>query len=144
MKRMILLSAALLGVALSSPAQRARPTSSPSAVCSSPRPVARYVARAARPRAVAPVAPRGPIVTRGVRGREVFDSRSFGRGHWELRCERVRLPGYWDTRAVPAVHGWVLDLCGARVWGVVAPARWQRVWVPARYESRQRRVWVRY
>jgi hypothetical protein len=66
------------------------------------------------------------------------------RGRWELRCERVLVPGYWDVQCHLARYGWVYDLCGQRSWGVVEPAYQQRIWVPTRYENRSRRVWVRY
>jgi len=60
------------------------------------------------------------------------------------RLDEVLLPGHWDLRYVPAVYGWSRDGCGGRRWGVVAPAGHRHVWVPARYESQRRRVWVRY
>jgi len=56
----------------------------------------------------------------------------------------VLLPGYWDERHVPARYGWVYDACGNGRWGLVAPASCERFWVPARYETQRRRVWVRY
>lgn len=65
-------------------------------------------------------------------------------GRWETRCEQVLVPGYWDVEHHPAVYGWVYDSCGHRHWGVTEPAHDHRVWVPARYETRSRRVWVRH
>jgi hypothetical protein len=66
------------------------------------------------------------------------------RGRWENRCEQVLVPGYWDVQCHPATFGWVYDACGHRSWGVIEPAHEHRVWVPARYETQTRRVWVRY
>lgn len=71
-------------------------------------------------------------------------SHRHNHGHWENRCEQVLVPGYWDVQCHPATYGWVLDFCGHRVWGVVEPAHNHRVWVPARYETQTRRVWVSY
>lgn len=77
-------------------------------------------------------------------------SIGFGNGHnrncgrWETVYEEVLVPGYWDVQHHPAVYGWVYNACGNRVWGVVEPARDCRVWVPARYETRSRQVWVRH
>ena len=65
-----------------------------------------------------------------------------GRGYWETRHERVLVPGYWDRQFVPARYGWVYDSCGRRSWGIVCDAHYDRVWIPARWESRPRRVWV--
>lgn len=64
-------------------------------------------------------------------------------GRWETVRERVRVPGYWREEYVPARYGWIVDDCGVRVWGVVAPACTHRVWVPPCYEYRTRRVFVR-
>lgn len=64
------------------------------------------------------------------------------RGHWHTVYEEVLVPGYWQEEHVPATWGWIYESCGHRRWGVVAPASCRRVWVPARYETRSRQVWV--
>ena len=70
--------------------------------------------------------------------------RSFRRSHgrWELRTERVLIPGYWHDEHVPPTWGWIHDGCGRRHWGIVDPGGCRRVWVPPRYELRTRRVFV--
>src|SRR5262245_13813411 len=70
-----------------------------------------------------------------------YGHRSFG--HWETITEPVHIPGFWTEECVPARYGWVYDHCGRRVWSIVEPAGCRRVWVPARCETRTRRVWVR-
>lgn len=152
MKQLFLLSVALLGFAVSTSAQLARPGRSRSGEAATARPAARYVARSSRLGAVRRARTAPSIVLGGSgsprarrAGARVYQRCApLAGGRWELRYERVCVPGYWETRAVPAVEGWVLSLCGVRVWGVVTPPRCERLWVPARYEMRQRRVWVRY
>ena len=73
-------------------------------------------------------------------GRRYYRNHSYG--HWVTRPERVLVPGYWSVERHAAVYGWVYDPCGHRVWGVLEPAHNHRVWVPARYETRSRQVWV--
>ena len=90
---------------------------------------------------------RGPVLRDPVqrdhgRGRDC-DDRSSRRGHWETVCEQVWVEGYWHEEHVPARYGWVTDHCGRRQWVMLEPARCQRTWVPGRYETRHRRVWVR-
>lgn len=64
------------------------------------------------------------------------------RGHWQIVHEQVLVaPGYWSEEHVPPTYGWVTDWCGHRHWGVVDAGGCRRVWVPARYETRARRVW---
>jgi hypothetical protein len=63
-------------------------------------------------------------------------------GHWQTIEERVLIPGYWHDEHVPPTYGWIRDHCGHRHWGVVDPGGCRRVWVPARWETRCRRVWV--
>lgn len=67
-----------------------------------------------------------------------------GHGHWVTRCEQVLVPGYWDQQFHAATYGWVYDSCGHRSWGVLEAAHYDRVWIPARYETQNRRVWVHY
>jgi len=67
---------------------------------------------------------------------------NYGHGYWVTRPQQVLVPGYWSVQRQAAVYGWVYDPCGRRVWGVVEPACSHRVWVPARYETQNRRVWV--
>ncbi|MFT7536548.1 MAG: hypothetical protein ACI85K_002502 [Hyphomicrobiaceae bacterium] len=69
---------------------------------------------------------------------------SHGHGRYVTRCEQVLVPGYFDLQYHAASHGWVYDSCGHRNWGVIEPAHHDRVWVPARYETQSRQVWVRY
>lgn len=71
------------------------------------------------------------------------DDRSSHRGRWETVCDQVYIEGYWREEHVPARYGWICDPCGRRHWGVIEPAHCQKVWVPGRYETRSRRVWVR-
>lgn len=63
-------------------------------------------------------------------------------GHWEIRYEQVLVPGYWEERNVPATYGWIYSQCGHRHWGIIDRGGCQRVWVPPRWESCPRRVWV--
>ena len=68
---------------------------------------------------------------------------SPARGHshsYRIINERVWIPGYHKRVYVPAQYGWVYDSCGNRTWGVVRAACHERIWVPGRYEIRQRRV----
>ena len=67
-----------------------------------------------------------------------------GHGRYVTRCEQVLVPGFWDLQYRAAVYGWVYDSCGHRSWGVVQAAYHERVWIPARYETQSRQVWVRY
>lgn len=64
------------------------------------------------------------------------------RGHWKTVYEEVLVPGYWREEHVPPTYGWIVESCGHRRWGMVAPGGCRRVWVPARYETRARQVWV--
>lgn len=64
------------------------------------------------------------------------------RGHWETRCEQVLVPGYWSEEHVPPTYGWITDACGHTRWGVVDRGGCRRIWVPARWETRSRQVWV--
>lgn len=75
-----------------------------------------------------------------------YGHNNYNRGHgrWVTRCEQVLVPGYWNIEHHAALYGWVYDSCGNRVWGVIKPCHDHRVWVPARYESRNRQVWERH
>lgn len=64
------------------------------------------------------------------------------RGHWETVHEQVLVPGFWQDQHVPPTYGWITQSCGRRVWGIVDPGGCRRVWVPARWETRCRQVWV--
>lgn len=64
------------------------------------------------------------------------------RGHWKTVYEEVLVPGYWREEHVPPTWGWIVESCGHRRWGIVAQGGCRRVWVPARYETRARQVWV--
>ena len=62
-------------------------------------------------------------------------------GHWQTVCEQVLVPGYWHEQHVPPTYGWIYH-CGHSHWGIVDRGGCRRVWVPARWETRSRRVWV--
>lgn len=64
------------------------------------------------------------------------------RGYWQTIEEPFLVPGYWHTEHVPPTYGWLCDPCGHRYWGVVDPGGCRQVWVPARWETRTRQVWV--
>lgn len=64
------------------------------------------------------------------------------RGHWETVCEQVLVPGYWTEEHVPPTYGWIRGHCGRLEWGMVDPGGCRRVWVPPHYEQRSRQVWV--
>jgi hypothetical protein len=64
------------------------------------------------------------------------------RGHWKTVYDEVLVPGYWHEEHVPPTYGWIQDRCGHRRWGMVDKGGCRRVWVPARYETRARQVWV--
>jgi hypothetical protein len=64
------------------------------------------------------------------------------RGHWKTVNERYLVPGYWREQHVPPTYGWITDHCGHRHWGVVDAGGCRRVWVPERWETRCRQVWV--
>ena len=152
MKHLTILLAALMGAVVSTPAQSLRSSHGrePAAVTVRPASGASHrrgpsTSRYQPARRVS-VSRAAPSRTRSVSGRvsEVRSAARVGFGRWVTRCEQVLVPGYWDRHYVPAVHGWVLNVCGVRVWGVVSPAGYRDVWVPARYDTQRRRVWVRY
>ncbi len=64
------------------------------------------------------------------------------RGHWETVREQVLVPGYWQEQHVPPTYGWITDRCGHRHWGIIDAGGCRQVWVPARWETRCRQVWV--
>jgi hypothetical protein len=70
--------------------------------------------------------------------------RGHNHGHYVTRCEQVLVPGYWGLQYHAATYGWVYDSCGHRSWGVLEAAHHDRVWIPARYETQSRQVWVCY
>jgi hypothetical protein len=74
-------------------------------------------------------------------GRHTSQPHRHAEPRYRMVRERVLVePGYWREEHVPPTYGWVIDACGHRHWGVVTPASCRRVWVPARYEWRVRRV----
>jgi hypothetical protein len=75
-------------------------------------------------------------------GCQVPEPRAHRHGRWQIIEEQVLVPGYWREEHVPPTYGWVRDCHGRRRWGVVDPGGCRRVWVPARWETRCRRVWV--
>ena len=63
--------------------------------------------------------------------------------HYEWRFEQVCVePAHYETRYIPAVEETLYDRDGRPRRVVVEPAREERVYVQARYETRQVRVWV--
>lgn len=64
------------------------------------------------------------------------------RGHWETVQEQVMVPGFWQEQHVPPTYGWILQSCGHQVWGVIDAGGCRQVWIPARWETRCRQVWV--
>ncbi|MCK5945006.1 MAG: hypothetical protein KAI24_23665 [Planctomycetes bacterium] len=145
MKRFPLLLAALIGVAVSVPAQNRRHGRHPQGQVVTAQPAARgpvsqQAFRRGQPIQNSRPTRRGQVIDRGSRGNRGFGRR--GHGHWETRCERVLVPGYWDRQHVPAVYGWIYSGCGHRHWGIIKPACFESVWIPARWETRSRRVWV--
>ncbi|NQU12139.1 hypothetical protein HQ590_15190 [bacterium] len=63
------------------------------------------------------------------------------RGHYEVRREKVCIPGRWVIETIPAEYGWVRH--GWRRHRVlIRPAGTRRVWIPERIEWRETRVWV--
>lgn len=121
MKRLpLLFVAALLGVAVSAPAQFQRDR------------------RVGRPERGVPVV--AAPVGHGHGHGGFRTPRQSGR--WEIRYEQVLVPGYWEDRHVPPTYGWIYSLCGHRHWGIIDRGGCQRVWVPPRWESRPQRVWV--
>lgn len=76
--------------------------------------------------------------------RPVFDDRhERHHGHWQTVSEQVLVPGYWREEHVPPTYGWTVDHCGCRRWTMIDPGGCRRVWVPERWETRTRQVWVR-
>ena len=65
------------------------------------------------------------------------------RGRWETHYEQVLVPGYWHVEHLPATYGWIYSGCGHRHWGIVDRGGPRRTWVPPRWERRAQRVWVR-
>jgi hypothetical protein len=64
------------------------------------------------------------------------------RGYWQTVTEQVLVPGCWREEVVPPTYGWVRNHCGRLEWAIVQPGGCRRIWVPARYETRTRQVWV--
>jgi hypothetical protein len=68
--------------------------------------------------------------------------RTWIPGHYEVRHERVWVPGCTRQEWVPARYEWRLDSCGRRFQILIAPGHWITVTDPGRYELREARVWV--
>ncbi len=63
--------------------------------------------------------------------------------HYEYRTERICVePGRYERRYVRAVVETRYDPCGRPYTVVIEPACYKKVWVPARYVTRQVKVWV--
>ena len=63
-------------------------------------------------------------------------------GHWQTVTEQVHVPGYYKNEFVPPRYGWYTNACGHQVYGLIEPGHMHRCWVPARCETRTRRIWV--
>jgi len=63
-------------------------------------------------------------------------------GHYETRCETVRLPGHYESVWVEPVYERRVDHCGEVTEVLVRPGYHKRVWVEGGYETREVRVWV--
>lgn len=71
------------------------------------------------------------------------DCRVRSHGHWQTVTEQVLVPGFWRDDWVAPTYGWVVDFWGCRRWVMIDPGGCRRVWVPDRWETRTRQVWVR-
>ncbi|MCB9879879.1 MAG: hypothetical protein H6835_19990 [Planctomycetes bacterium] len=132
MKHFPLFVAALLGLAFSAPAQF------------SPVRVVGQGGRAPAPIVVAARGgqqhgshQRGPQQPRPV----ARNSHQRG-GHWETITEQVLVPGHWEQQHVPPSYGWIYSGCGHRHWGLIDRGGCRNVWIPDRWETRCRQVWV--
>jgi hypothetical protein len=67
---------------------------------------------------------------------------NFVPGHYEARIDRVWVPGATEQVWVPAQYQVSYNACGQRIQTLVAPARWEYINHPGRYENRQVRVWI--
>jgi len=87
--------------------------------------------------------PRPGIVIGGFFAPRPAVERTWVPGHYETRTERVLVePAHYETRRVREVTETRYDYYGKPYTVLVRPARVERVWVPARYETRCVRVWV--
>lgn len=63
-------------------------------------------------------------------------------GHYEVRCERVWVPGACERVWVPPVYQWRHDSCGRAYQVLVCDGYWKTVEHPGRWENREVKVWV--
>lgn len=63
-------------------------------------------------------------------------------GYWQTITEQVLVPGHWEQQHVPPSYGWIYSGCGHRHWGLIDRGGCRNVWIPDRWETRSRQVWV--
>lgn len=68
--------------------------------------------------------------------------RAYVPGHYETRCETVRVPGHYENVWVEPVYERHVDHCGTVTEVLVRAGYHKRVWVDGGYETREIRVWV--
>ena len=69
-------------------------------------------------------------------------SRSYRRGYYETRCERVWVPGSHERVWVAPRYEWRREPCGRRYQVLVCAGHYTQRQLPGRYETRTVRVWV--
>ncbi len=62
-------------------------------------------------------------------------------GHYEVRREKITIPGHWKEVIEPAEYRRVRRGCGWET-VMIKPETIRRVWVPARCEWQETKVWV--
>jgi hypothetical protein len=83
-----------------------------------------------------------PSLRIGIGGLRVELGSCVPHGHYEVRRERVWVPGCERVVQVPARFAWRRDACGRRTRVCIEPARTRIVREPGRYEWRERRIFV--
>lgn len=63
-------------------------------------------------------------------------------GHYEMRCERVWVPGTCERVWVAPVYEWRRDACGRTYQVLVCAGYWRTIENPGRWEDREVKVWV--
>jgi hypothetical protein len=83
---------------------------------------------------------RGPVGRRG--GPHPSRGHAFRPGHWTVQTYRVWEPGFYRTEFVPPLYRDIVDQCGITVRICVRQGFERQVWVPGRYVTRTKRVWI--
>ena len=66
------------------------------------------------------------------------------RGHWATITRKVLVePAHWEVRKTPALYERHRGRFGRDVYVCVRRAQVRRIFVPAKYELRTQRIWVR-